>query len=73
MINKEPITEVLIGQMKTNAVRSKSYKIVSFLLSNNYSLQFIAFLADIIDDTASFPQRMSYYWHRLPYKLRLKK
>ena len=73
VINKEPITEVLIGQMKTNAVRSKSYKIVSFLLSNNYSLQFIAFLADIIDDTASFPQRMSYYWHRLPYKLRLKK
>lgn len=73
VINKEPTTEVLKGQMKTNAVRSKSYKIVSILLSQNYSLRFIAFLADIIDDTASLPKRFLYYWHRLPYKLHLKK
>ncbi len=73
VINKEPTTEVLKGQMKTNAVRSKSYKIVSILLSQNYSLRFIAFLADIIDNTASLPKRFLYYWHRLPYKLHLKK
>ena len=73
VINKEPTTEVLKGQMKTNAVRSKSYKIVSILLSHNYSLRFIAFVADIIDDTASLPKRFLYYWHRLPYKLHLKK
>lgn len=73
VINKEPITEVLRGQMKTNAVRSKSYKIVSILLSKNFPLRLIAFLADIIDDTASLPKRFLYYWHRLPYKLHLKK
>ena len=73
VINKEPITEVLRGQMKTNAVRSKSYNLVSILLSKNYPLRLIAFLADIIDDTASLPKRFLYYWHRLPYKIHLKK
>ena len=73
VINKEPITEVLRGQMKTNAVRSKSYYLVSILLSKNYPLRLIAFLADIIDDTASLPKRFLYYWHRLPYKIHLKK
>lgn len=73
VINKEPIPDVLRGQMKTNAVRSKSYKLVSLLLSKNYSLRIIAFLADIIDDTASLPKRFLYYWQRLPYKLHLKK
>ena len=64
--------DVLRGQMKSNAKRSPSYRIVQFLLAHNCPLIIIGKIADVIDGIVSLPRKYVYYKKRLAYKYHIK-
>ena len=64
-VNKEYLNDVISGQMKSNAKRPASFKLVQFLININCPLSLIALLSDLIDGIVSLPHRVVFLKQRL--------
>lgn len=71
IVNNEYLKDVIRGQMKTNAKRPASFKLVNYLLNINCPLSLIAVLSDLIDGIVSLPHRIVYLKRRLAQKLKV--